>query len=216
MRRTRYRYTAKRKAAFKRAQLISARKRRGKKVALIGMGVGVLAVGAGAGIVLGRKHAGREGSPIQVIKKTEAPPAAKPENMNVAKETVDKPHKAARRVLITGSRNMTDSSSVYKVLDKELKKHGSITVVHGAHRSGADRFAREWTIQAMAKYGDKVKHDPHPAEWSVYGNAAGPIRNQKMVDLGADIVYGFPRGVSRGTRDAMSKARIAGIKVKQK
>lgn len=212
MRRTRYRYTAKRKAAFKRAQLISARKRRGKKVALIGMGVGVLAVGAGAGIVLGRKHAGREGSPIQVIKKTEAPPAAKPENMNVAKEAVNKPHKAARRVIVSGSRDWHDADAINKALDKELKKHKVLTVVHGGAR-GADSLAGAWA-KAQIVAGHKVTEEIHHAQWDTHGRGAGPIRNQKMADLGADKVLAFPLGRSPGTRHMIKISRAAGMKVK--
>lgn len=50
-----YRYTPKRRAALKKAQLLSARKRRGKKIAIGAgaVGVGVLAVGGG---VLAAKH----------------------------------------------------------------------------------------------------------------------------------------------------------------
>ena len=49
--------------------------------------------------------------------------------------------------------------------------------------------------------------------WKNLGRKAGPLRNQKMVDLGADICIAFPQGESRGTRNCMKLADKAGIEV---
>lgn len=258
MRRTRYRYTAKRKAAFRKAQLISARKRsRNKKIAITA-GIGVLAIGAGAAVIYGKKDRKHGGGPREVIK--HAPPAAKasaPEARDIVHENVrgfDQPKEpvsqsvsqtgaapsaskkrsksiiesppkaqgavggrvtqsaAQRRVLVTGSRNLNDRAAVWDALDEQYRIHGAMTVVHGAHWEGADVFAAQWATSALAD-GLNIIHDPHPAEWKKYKRAAGPLRNKKMVDLGADIVLAFPRGKSSGTRNAMSLARTAGIKV---
>lgn len=73
-------------------------------------------------------------------------------------------------------------------------------------RSFAKSFtARDWAI------GAGIKATPFPAKWSTYGNAAGPIRNQEMVDTKPDIVVAFPGGT--GTADAVRRARSAGIEV---
>lgn len=61
----------------------------------------------------------------------------------------------------------------------------------------------------------------HPAEWHVHGPAAGPMRNQAMVDLGADVCFAFgelqrmKRGKLRntGTGDCVERCRKAGIRV---
>lgn len=51
----------------------------------------------------------------------------------------------------------------------------------------------------------------HPAEWNVYGNAAGMIRNRFMIDLGATYGLALPQGSSPGTRNCCLYARNAGI-----
>lgn len=54
--------------------------------------------------------------------------------------------------------------------------------------------------------------DSMPAPWNELGNAAGPIRNQAMVDKGADLCIGIVTTIeSVGTRDCLERARLAGI-----
>lgn len=191
----RYRFTSKRAFALKKAQAASARKR--KRNFVLG-GVGVLAIGGvGAKIIYGRKIVSHNGTPGGKV-------SSKPMGTNFSKPA---------RVLITGSRNLNDSSVVHKVLNEELWKRGSLHVVHGGAK-GADSIAGTWAQEMKAK-GFPVTFEVHPANWNAHGKAAGPIRNQKMVDLGADIVFAFPRGASPGTRHAIKIARIAGIRVKE-
>ena len=47
------------------------------------------------------------------------------------------------------------------------------------------------------------------AEWDKYGRAAGPIRNEKMVDI-ANLVIAFWDGKSRGTKSLIKYAERAG------
>jgi len=52
------------------------------------------------------------------------------------------------------------------------------------------------------------------ADWKAHGRAAGPIRNQKMLDdWKFDIVLAFWDGKSPGTRDMIQRAERAGLKV---
>lgn len=54
----------------------------------------------------------------------------------------------------------------------------------------------------------------YPANWWRYKKAAGPFRNQQMIDEGKpDIVLAFPGG--RGTADMKKRARQADIPVKE-
>lgn len=54
--------------------------------------------------------------------------------------------------------------------------------------------------------------DVYPADWPRYGKAAGPMRNQQMVDEGKpDVVLAFPGG--RGTADMVRRAKAAGVRV---
>lgn len=87
-----------------------------------------------------------------------------------------------------------------------------VTIVHGGAR-GADRLAGR-----IARELGMVE-EVHPAQWDLHGRKAGFIRNQHMVDLGANCCLAFPVGLnqgrSRGTAHAMNAARRAGITVHQ-
>lgn len=82
-------------------------------------------------------------------------------------------------------------------------------LVHGDCPTGVDRIAKLWSRSPFGK----VTEEAHPAQWKTMGSAAGPLRNQEMVDAGADICLAFPLGESPGTRDCMRRARKAGIPV---
>ncbi len=72
-------------------------------------------------------------------------------------------------------------------------------VIHG-NAPGADSLAGEW---ARAR---GVPVEAYPAEWDLYGRAAGHLRNRQMLDEGEpDIVIAFPGG--RGTADMKKQAR---------
>lgn len=112
------------------------------------------------------------------------------------------------RVLVTGSRAWPAPDAVARALAPWIAGHtGSLVIVHGDCPSGADAIARRVATD------NGIRHEPHPAEWGRYGVMAGPIRNQEMVDLGADACLAFPLGRSIGTRDCMHRAKKAGIPV---
>lgn len=129
-----------------------------------------------------------------------------------------------RRILITGSREWTDEASIFKAIDEHHPRGGAkFVVVHGDCPSGADALARK-----LCRY-HYWQAEPHPAKWDEscgpdchhmrFRNGrpnfscAGPVRNQLMVDLGADICLAFPLPGSRGTWDCMGRAEAAGIEV---
>jgi hypothetical protein len=59
-----------------------------------------------------------------------------------------------------------------------------------------------------------VPIDVYVAQWKKHGRAAGPIRNQRMLDEGKpDLVVAFPGG--RGTADMIRRAERAGVPVQQ-
>jgi hypothetical protein len=107
------------------------------------------------------------------------------------------------RIIVCGGRNYKDAARIYLTLEEYVREEP--TVVHGA-APGADSIAaREATVLELAT-------EPRPAEWDRYGKAAGPIRNQAMVDSGADLLIAFGGGV--GTADCIKRARKAGIPVR--
>lgn len=105
------------------------------------------------------------------------------------------------RVLVCGGRDFDDFGS----LNRELHRHDVSVVIHGNAR-GADWLADRW---ARANAVDRLAF---PADWETHGRAAGPKRNQRMLDEGRpDLVIAFPGG--RGTADMVRRARKAGVKV---
>lgn len=124
----------------------------------------------------------------------------------------------AHRVLVTGSRDWTDAETVYAALNNELtiaSESGNymyMVIIHGACPSGADLLASNW-VKGVQNQPFPVFESAHPANWTVNGKAAGPMRNQMMVDLGADICLAFPTPESRGTIHCMRAAEKSGIPV---
>lgn len=55
---------------------------------------------------------------------------------------------------------------------------------------------------------------PHPADWKLYGKAAGIIRNNEMLDLHPDRVYAFWLNSSPGTGHTINEAMRRGIPCK--
>lgn len=109
------------------------------------------------------------------------------------------------RVLITGSRDWDDEDDVFLTLSSLCLGAGD-TLVSGACPTGADAMC-----EGVAEFlGADVER--HPAEWSVHGKAAGPLRNLKMVSLGADVCVAFIKNNSRGATHTYTAAKDAGIR----
>lgn len=107
------------------------------------------------------------------------------------------------KVLVCGGRDYSDGLRVYAELDR-LKP--DIVIEGGAE--GADTFAWRWARRNIAAHMLLT----FKADWSRDGKAAGPIRNQRMIDDGKpDLVLAFPGG--RGTADMVRRAKHAGIRV---
>jgi hypothetical protein len=130
------------------------------------------------------------------------------------------------RVIVTGSRNWPEPDAVKAMLSWAFDRwrgEDAFAVVHGACPSGPDTTADAWVGRQWAD-GWNVKAEPHPADWSNRGNAAGVMRNSEMVKAGADLCLAFiapctrercagiePHG-SHGASDCARKAEAAGIR----
>ena len=105
------------------------------------------------------------------------------------------------RVLITGSRNWLSAHTIDVTLDELLAQHGTLTVVHGACREGADKMAHNWALNARhASSFAAVTAEAHPANWRPGGKfdkSAGFRRNAEMVALGADVCLAFVAACAR-------------------
>jgi len=132
------------------------------------------------------------------------------------------------RVLVTGSRNLTDADIVTHGLAyaKALFSPRPIVIVHGG-ADGADSLAHElaptfgmtwerwpadWT--GPCRPSCRPGHRRQRRDGADYCPAAGNYRNQEMVDAGAELVLAFPLGKSTGTRDCIRRAVAAKIPVR--
>ncbi len=110
------------------------------------------------------------------------------------------------RVLVTGGRDYADAAAVALALEDIHGGWNGISVIIEGCATGADALAEVWA----AGYG--VPNEHFPADWTKYGRAAGPIRNQQILDEGRPtLVVAFPGG--RGTANMVKKARAAGVRV---
>lgn len=96
------------------------------------------------------------------------------------------------RLLVTGSRTWDDATTIYNALDAIALRHydRAIIVVHGACPTGADAHARTW-VRAAHDVSQPVIEEPHRPETFGPWPRCGPLRNQHMVNLGADACIAF-------------------------
>ena len=109
-------------------------------------------------------------------------------------------------ILICGSRNWYNRAAI----QREMRRFGPLTdtIMHGA-ASGAD------TIAGNLGYSMGFNVRAYPAQWEKYGRAAGPIRNQLMLDQGPDLVLAFHENIdeSKGTAHMERIAKAKGVPV---
>lgn len=109
------------------------------------------------------------------------------------------------RLLVCGGRDYTDRARVYRVLSAVHEKRPVSLLVSGGAQ-GADFLGETWAKS------QGIPIHVYPAEWARYGNRAGILRNQRMLDAEEiDGVVAFPGGT--GTADMVRRAEKAGIRV---
>lgn len=109
------------------------------------------------------------------------------------------------RVLICGGRHFDDGDAIYAALN-DFERDRDIALIIQGGASGADAWAKKYAE------GGKIRCLEFRANWKKHGKAAGPIRNERMIEQGRPtVVIAFPGG--RGTADMVERARSAGIEV---
>jgi hypothetical protein len=115
------------------------------------------------------------------------------------------------------ARNLKERYIVYNWIAKALEWESTediatwlpppdTVVITGGCPTSADNIAIDWAVVHW------VKFETYPADWDQHGRAAGPIRNQEMIDAGKpDTALGFPGG--RGTADMRRRVLVAGIRL---
>ena len=109
-------------------------------------------------------------------------------------------------VLVTGGREYDGLGVVFDCITKLNEQFERMIIIHG-DADGADTLANT----VCKELG--IEQVRIPAAWNKYKKAAGPIRNQLMLDLfpGIDLVMSFPGGI--GTADMKDKASKKGIPI---
>ena len=131
------------------------------------------------------------------------------------------------RLLCTGSRDWKDWAAIRRRFAYWIPAGlpSWTTIIHGAQvteetdalgRKTGEKWGADYIVDQIARELGAIV-DPHPADWKRWGKRAGVLRNQEMVDLDKiehiDACLAWPLGESRGTRDCMSRATLAGIPV---
>ena len=118
------------------------------------------------------------------------------------------------RLIVCGGRNFADKNFVWETLGRIHSKRRIDLLIEGGQVTrdpvngviGADSIAWGWAVT----WGVPVR--TFAADWDRLGKAAGPIRNQQMLDEGlANGCLGFQGG--DGTLDMLSRAHKAGITI---
>lgn len=107
-------------------------------------------------------------------------------------------------IVVSGDRNWTDISRVEKTLKRFDAK--SCVLIHGDCR-GLDKMAGS----VAAKLGFEVR--TFPAQWDIYGRAAGPIRNVEMLKQKPNVIIIFHDNLEKsvGTKSFVKSAIKMGL-----
>lgn len=108
--------------------------------------------------------------------------------------------------LVCGGRRFADQDMFDGAMSDLVRIRGMPRVVIHGGAKGADMMGAIWAVKHAITC---VAFSP---DWNKHGKAAGPIRNQEMIDDGKPkMVIAFPGG--RGTSDMVDRARKSGIDV---
>lgn len=133
------------------------------------------------------------------------------------------------RVLVTGPRQWADTITLCAALDDvlaQVPEDEQLVVVHGGAQ-GADSIAGLWTLRYPNDVAVEEVHAVTNEMWRAQGASSGHYRNQRMVDLGAQLCLAClmrctlrgcrhkPAHDTHGTADCARRARRAGIPVRE-
>lgn len=113
-------------------------------------------------------------------------------------------------LLIAGSRTFGDREMFNRVTEKIIDGDERFTVIVEGGAAGADTMAREYAEAHGMKY------EEFKADWKKYGRAAGPKRNDEMIqyimEKNGTALY-FWDEESKGTKQCIDSAQRKGIDI---
>ncbi len=108
--------------------------------------------------------------------------------------------------VICGGRDFVDAEMFTAAMGDLIRLRGMPECVINGGARGADLMAKEWAEHYA------IEARSVAADWRLHGRAAGPIRNQTMLDKYAPaLVVAFPGG--KGTADMVRRSHKAGVEV---
>lgn len=112
-------------------------------------------------------------------------------------------HPKRFNLLVTGGRRFHQTAYIYNVLD-QIHAHRPITLLVHGNAMGTDSIAGAWAVERG------VPLAIFPANWKGENKAAGPLRNQRILDtVFVDGCVAFPG--DRGTNDMIDRVNRAKI-----
>lgn len=109
------------------------------------------------------------------------------------------------RLAVSGGRQFTNRDLLYATLDEVHRSRPVTVLIHGGAQ-GADTLAASWASD------NGIPVVPLEPDYDFHGPSAPRERNTEIVEL-ADELVAFPVKSSKGTWDAVRKARKKGIPV---
>ena len=127
------------------------------------------------------------------------------------------------KVIIAGSRHITDYQLVSQVISNTLAKYNiQITEIVSGCAAGVDSLGEQWALE------NGIKVEPFEADWDditvpnalirtnkwgkEYNAKAGYQRNERMAEYG-DVLIAIWDGKSNGTKDMIDRAIEHGLLV---
>jgi len=110
--------------------------------------------------------------------------------------------------LICGGRNFSDKDLFISVMNNLVHHRGYPDRIIEGGALGADRMGQLWAFEF------EIQLITVRADWRTFGRAAGPRRNQIMInEYKPELVIAFPGGA--GTSDMVRRSLNAGIPVRK-
>lgn len=105
------------------------------------------------------------------------------------------------KLIIAGGRDFNDYDLIRNEADKFISElePSSVTIVSGGAK-GVDALGEKYAR------GNNFKIEIFKADWSKYGRAAGPKRNELMAQYASHLLA-FWNGESKGTKSMISLAK---------
>lgn len=112
------------------------------------------------------------------------------------------------KVIIAGSRHYPPELAT-QLVQQAIKNSGyTITHLINGTAKGIDQAAARWAKQ------NNIPTINYPPNWKEHGKAAGPIRNQQMVN-NADALILIWDGQSKGSKNILQQAQNKRLKIHQ-